>query len=338
MSYLVYKHTTPNGKVYIGLTSKANPNDRWMNGKGYVDSPYFYRAILKYGWNNISHEILSSDLSCEDACQLEIDLIAQYDSTNPLKGYNIAKGGQYQPQETINKISRTLKGHSVSQTTRKRIGDANRGRKRVHPVWNKGKHLSEAHKAKLRNVPSWAKGLTKETDDRIRKISETMKGRAFSEEHKKNLRQGIKEKYESGYSPVWITNGEVEHIIDISVTNIPDGWHQGRLSCKDVYIYRGVESKKITPNELDYYLSLGWKQGRPESAKENIQKSRRSYTYYYDGIRFERAVDVSNYLNVHGYPEIVSSTITAMLSKGRSEKYSDILGKLYRVRNEGVKI
>lgn len=338
MSYLVYKHTAPNGKVYVGLTSKSNPNDRWLDGKGYVDSPYFYRAILKYGWDNIDHEILASDLSCEDACQLEIDLIAFYDSTNPLKGYNIAKGGQYQPEEVISKISNTLKGHDVSEVTRKKIGDANRGKKRTKPVWNKGKHLSEEHKAKLRGKTSWAKGLTKETDSRIHKLSESMKGRTFSEEHKKNLRDSIRNKHNSGYSPIWITDGKIEHIIDISTTAIPDGWYQGRLNHKDVYVYRGVESKKISIDELDYYLSLGWKRGRSEDAKRNIQQSRRSYTYYYDGIKFERAVDVSDYLNTHGYPEIVSSTITAMLSKGYSDKYPDVLSKLSRIRNEGVKI
>lgn len=28
--YCVYKHTSPNGKVYIGITKKK-PNDRWEN-------------------------------------------------------------------------------------------------------------------------------------------------------------------------------------------------------------------------------------------------------------------------------------------------------------------
>lgn len=33
--YIVYKHTTPCGKVYIGITSKT-PSQRWQNGKGYI--------------------------------------------------------------------------------------------------------------------------------------------------------------------------------------------------------------------------------------------------------------------------------------------------------------
>lgn len=50
--YYVYKHTVPNGKVYIGIT-KQNPSKRWLNGLGYKHSTYFFNAIVKYGWLNI---------------------------------------------------------------------------------------------------------------------------------------------------------------------------------------------------------------------------------------------------------------------------------------------
>lgn len=50
--YTVYKHTCPNGKVYIGIT-KRNVEKRWLNGKGYERQPHFYNAILKYGGDNI---------------------------------------------------------------------------------------------------------------------------------------------------------------------------------------------------------------------------------------------------------------------------------------------
>ena len=36
--YSVYKHTFPNGKVYIGIT-KQNPLKRWRNGTGYKGQP-----------------------------------------------------------------------------------------------------------------------------------------------------------------------------------------------------------------------------------------------------------------------------------------------------------
>lgn len=92
MNYIVYKHTTPSNKVYIGITSR-NLNRRWENGVGYRNNKYFYNAILKYGWNNIKHEILFTGLSKEEACKKEIELISKYDSTNTKKGYNISNGG-----------------------------------------------------------------------------------------------------------------------------------------------------------------------------------------------------------------------------------------------------
>lgn len=44
----LYRHTSPSGKVYIGITSMS-PKIRWgKNGSGYKKQPYFYNAILKY--------------------------------------------------------------------------------------------------------------------------------------------------------------------------------------------------------------------------------------------------------------------------------------------------
>lgn len=90
-NYCVYKHTSPSGKVYIGITGQS-PEKRWSNGSGYHAHP-FRRAIEKYGWENIRHEILCEGLTLEEANQKEIELIAEYDSTNREKGYNITLGG-----------------------------------------------------------------------------------------------------------------------------------------------------------------------------------------------------------------------------------------------------
>lgn len=92
MGWTVYKHTTPSGKVYIGITSKP-PKERWNSGHGYKKSKAFWNAIVKYGWRNINHEILYENLSKKDAEQLERELIEKYNSRNPEYGYNIALGG-----------------------------------------------------------------------------------------------------------------------------------------------------------------------------------------------------------------------------------------------------
>ena len=90
--YIVYKHTTPNRKIYIGITSLSLQN-RWRNGKGYRRNTLFFKAINKYGWDNIKHEVLFDNLTKEEAEQKEIELIKLYKSNNKKFGYNIENGG-----------------------------------------------------------------------------------------------------------------------------------------------------------------------------------------------------------------------------------------------------
>lgn len=85
----VYIHTTPEGKRYVGATHQ-NPNKRFNKGRGYKYQ-FFYQAILKFGWENISHQLYEVDTE-EELKYLEKYLISYYDTTNPDKGYNIAKG------------------------------------------------------------------------------------------------------------------------------------------------------------------------------------------------------------------------------------------------------
>ena len=91
-SYCVYKHITPSQKVYIGITS-MNPLKRWRNGNGYRNNFHFWNAIIKYGWDNITHEIICEGLNKEEACQKEIELIALYKSNQKEFGYNHSSGG-----------------------------------------------------------------------------------------------------------------------------------------------------------------------------------------------------------------------------------------------------
>ena len=89
--YKLYRHTSPSGKVYIGIT-KTSVYARWMNGRGYRRHCYaFYNAVLKYGWNNIKHEVLFVNLSKDRAIRLEIELIRHYKSLRI--SYNISDGG-----------------------------------------------------------------------------------------------------------------------------------------------------------------------------------------------------------------------------------------------------
>lgn len=109
--YCVYKHTSPSNKVYIGITGRK-VNERWANGRGYGDNSHFARAIKKYGWENIRHEILAEGLTREQASELEKMFICLYDSTNQDKGYNMTTGGEanyYMTNDFSDKCRRRMK-------------------------------------------------------------------------------------------------------------------------------------------------------------------------------------------------------------------------------------
>lgn len=92
--FKVYKHTSPNGKIYIGITSKI-VEKRWGNGGiHYKSNKHFWNAIQKYGWDNFKHEILFKDLDENVAYEKEIELIKKYNSNDPNFGYNNSTGGE----------------------------------------------------------------------------------------------------------------------------------------------------------------------------------------------------------------------------------------------------
>jgi len=128
--YILYVHTVPNGKRYVGITM-IKPNRRWVNGFGYHNQ-VFYRAIKKYGWVNIKSEIVREGLTKAQAGELEMELISFYKSNNPEFGYNIANGGSIvgtMSQETKDKISRTKKGNTHnSPETREKMSLAKKGK------------------------------------------------------------------------------------------------------------------------------------------------------------------------------------------------------------------
>lgn len=153
-SYTVYRHVSPNGKVYIGITGR-NPVKRWRGGAGYMTNEYFARAIIKYGWDNFTHEILFTDLSKEEAEQKEIELIALHCSNERDYGYNIQSGG--------NSIGKH------AEETKQKISSSNKGRK----PWICGQHQSESTKAKIARSQT-GKRLSEKTRQ---KISAAHKGR-----------------------------------------------------------------------------------------------------------------------------------------------------------------
>lgn len=119
-TWSVYVLTVPNGKKYIGTTSR-HPRRRWNYGYGYEKNPLFFAAIKEYGWNSINKEIVASGLNQNDAHTLEQELIKKYNSTDQEHGYNRAAGGIgttgfYPSKESREKMAKShvgVKNHCV---------------------------------------------------------------------------------------------------------------------------------------------------------------------------------------------------------------------------------
>lgn len=152
--YCVYIHLNKkNNKKYIGITSQK-PEARWSNGNGYKANNHFYSAIQKYGWDNFEHIIFKNNLTKEEACELEIQLIKKYNTMNSNYGYNLTSGGDH-PKDFSEETREKLR---ISSTNRHVISEQGR------------KNISEARKAYIKKygTPTQGKGHTEETKQKLR--------------------------------------------------------------------------------------------------------------------------------------------------------------------------
>lgn len=166
--YKVYRYTSPSGKVYIGLTCRTL-GDRAKGGSGYKGCHVFLNAIKKYGLENFKIEIVSDNLTYDEANWLEQYMIAYHNSFNRKYGYNLTKGGGgslgFYSAERNAKISKTRMGHPVSEETRRLLSIKNTGKK--------------------------------QSSEAIEKTASAHRGRKRSEETKRKLRAGVKAFYAS---------------------------------------------------------------------------------------------------------------------------------------------
>lgn len=196
MEGVIYRYTSPSGKIYIGQTvdEKRRRRDFLCTTKIY-SGPKINRARKKYGPENFKYDVL---IRCESDNEeelhnylniLEIGLIKMFDSAN--NGYNACDGGQ-----------KSVKGFHHSDDARKKMSEIKKGK----PSWNKGIPMSEETKTKQRESHIGKKHFgVHPTEETKRKISEShkglhyMKGVPKSESHKKALsefRKGTKRIYD----------------------------------------------------------------------------------------------------------------------------------------------
>lgn len=154
-NYTLYVHIFPNGKRYVGITCQ-DVLTRWDNGWGYIRAitTPMARAVKKYGWKNIKHEILFSNLSEKEAKEKEICYITQvFHSNNPKYGYNLTSGGDglagwKHSKETRQKMSKAAKGRTFSKEHIENLSKSHKGY--IMPEVQK-KKISESGKMAISN-------------------------------------------------------------------------------------------------------------------------------------------------------------------------------------------
>ena len=166
--FYVYVHVCPNEKRYVGCTVKIKPEYRWgKNGESYKYNKCFYFDILKYGWDNITHEVFEVD-SREEMYRKEIELISFYHTNDPRYGYNHSVGGE-----------KGALGCIRTEECRKRVSES------VKEKWSDPEYrrkMSEAYKEK------WS------DPEFRRKMSKALKGKFRSEETRRKMSEAQKGK------------------------------------------------------------------------------------------------------------------------------------------------
>lgn len=145
------------GKKYVGLT-KGTIQRRFKRHKELAKSnrekQHLHDALLLYGFDNFIVYELDSAISFEELCKKEKHWIKKLNTKN--NGYNETDGGE------------GSSGRNLSEYTKKKIGDGNRGRiqtveeKKQRSKSNKGIHSGE-------NNPFYKKTHSKESIEKYLK-------------------------------------------------------------------------------------------------------------------------------------------------------------------------
>lgn len=221
MDYFIYKHTNKlNEKCYIGQTK--NIKWRWCPN-AYKTCSKFYRAILKYGWDNFTHEILKV---CDETNvdYFETYYIKLYDSIE--NGYNLDSGGcknKTQSEETIQK---------KIEANKKRVY------KKGRTAWNKGLKASEETRKKL-SISHLGIKYGSPSKETRQKISEANKRRIISEETR--IKQSLSHLGKKGNHIKRIINLDTGEIFEslvsagrkygLNIKNISANLHKKTKSC-----------------------------------------------------------------------------------------------------------
>ena len=210
MKGYIYKITNPNGRIYIGQTTRLLDRQNKYKNKHCKSQPALYNSITKYGWDTHIFEVIdeTSYLGFNNFLidLFEIYWIKEYDSFhNGLNCTEGGKSGQYgtkRTEETKKKMSESKIGKKHSEETRKIFSIAQTGRKHSEETKKKisenqlgdknhrfGKNTPHSEETKIK-IGKGREGKL-HSDESKRKMSETKKinnkGKILNTSHKKKV-------------------------------------------------------------------------------------------------------------------------------------------------------
>lgn len=182
-TYIIYIHKNKiNGKCYVGQTCRKLETRWGKNGCNYTktNNLKFYNAIQKYGWENFEHYIIDKCNNLKDAYKLEQFYIELLDTFK--NGYNSTLGGS------------GSRGRKMTAQTKQKIIVANKGKiswvrfvpREKTPMF--GKHHSEETKRKIGNA-NRGRVISQSGREKMRLAKLGKKGMKRTDETKEKLRQ-----------------------------------------------------------------------------------------------------------------------------------------------------
>lgn len=279
MTYTLYLHTFPNGKVYVGCTQQKLSIRYGYLGEGYKNQEKMWGAIQEFGWDNIKHEILETTDDRERASELECYYIDKYKSIDPEFGYNTRTGGLGAPMGPI------------SADICKKITEGKTGAVGIHKD-GKNKYVRpEEVQGYLQD--GWLLGGEPLPEAQRQHLSDMYQGVTPPDKFFENSRKACKDS-------ILMHKGDVNKRVrpEDYETYLADGWikgmsekwaavhkesHKGRKQSAEErakksaalkgrnagkqYINKDGVVKAVTPTEIKAYLTDGWELGNGRGKK-----------------------------------------------------------------------
>lgn len=290
-TYYIYLHIfphKPNPKYYVGVTSQK-PEKRWgYKGRGYHNKyNVIWKAIEKYGWDNIAHEILFETTNREEASLKEREYIKLYRSNERLFGYNVKPGGY--SFEKVNHME-NCKGENnhaygkhwwnngkvqlfckdcpeegfnrgtlprPEEVTR-RIALANKGRKNKPLTEEQRLNMSKAQRGE--NNGMYGKHHSEEAKEKIRRKAigrvSNKKGKPLSEETKEKLRKRNSGENNYAYGKKIYHKGNLEKYFVPGTQE--EGWIEGISDKRKASIESATKKKPSNIGENNPSFGKKW--------------------------------------------------------------------------------